>query len=157
LESRFFPNTLGLRYPSSVVPMISRGALLALVTKVRVLLVSMLLVGLLVLVVQIVAQADPMVATYYANKYTGKPTASGQPYDPYSLTAAHPSLPFGTKLSVSYAGKSVIVTINDRLPYESDSNLDLSWAAAQALGLTQVGTAVVDAVVVVPTQPTPSP
>jgi rare lipoprotein A len=137
--------------------MISRGALLALVTKVRVLLVSMLLVGLLVLVVQIVAQADPMVATYYANKYAGKPTASGQPYDPYSLTAAHPSLPFGTKLSVSYAGKSVIVTINDRLPYESDSNLDLSWAAAQALGLTQVGTAVVDAVVVVPTQPTPSP
>jgi rare lipoprotein A len=130
---------------------------LALVTKVRVLLVSMLLVGLLVLVVQIVAQADPMVATYYANKYAGKPTASGQPYDPYSLTAAHPSLPFGTKLSVSYAGKSVIVTINDRLPYESASDLDLSWAAAQALGLTQVGTAVVDAVVVVPTQPTPSP
>ena len=130
---------------------------MALVTKVRVLLVSMLLASLLVLVVQIVAQADPMVATYYANKYAGKPTASGQPYDPYSLTAAHPSLPFGTKLSVSYAGKSVIVTINDRLPYESDSNLDLSWAAAQALGLTQVGTAVVDAVVVVPTQPTPSP
>jgi rare lipoprotein A len=130
---------------------------LALVIKVRVLLVSMFLVGLLVLVIQIVAQADPMVATYYANKYAGKPTASGQPYDPYSLTAAHPSLPFGTKLSVSYAGKSVIVTINDRLPYESDSNLDLSWAAAQALGLTQVGTAVVDAVVVVPTQPTPSP
>jgi peptidoglycan lytic transglycosylase len=117
----------------------------------------MLLLGLLVPAVQIVAQADPMVATYYANKYAGKPTASGQPYDPYSLTAAHPSLPFGTKLSVSYAGKSVIVTINDRLPSESDSNLDLSWAAAQALGLTQVGTAVVDAVVAVPTQSTPSP
>ena len=130
---------------------------MALVTKVRVLLVSMLLLGLLVPAVQIVAQADPMVATYYANKYAGKPTASGQPYDPYSLTAAHPSLPFGTKLAVSYAGKSVIVTINDRLPSESDSNLDLSWAAAQALGLTQVGTAVVDAVVVVPTQSTPSP
>jgi rare lipoprotein A len=130
---------------------------LALVTKARVLFVAMLLASLLVLVVQIVAQADPMVATYYANKYAGKPTASGQPYDPYSLTAAHPSLPFGTKLLVSYGGKSVIVTINDRLPYESASDLDLSWAAAQALGLTQVGTAVVDAVVVVPTQPTPSP
>jgi rare lipoprotein A len=129
---------------------------LALVTKARVLLVSMLLVGLLVLVVQIVAQADPMVATYYANKYAGKPTASGQPYDPYSLTAAHPSLPFGTKLSVSYGGKSVIVTINDRLPYESDSDLDLSWAAAQALGLMEVGTAVVDAAVVAPTQPASS-
>jgi rare lipoprotein A len=120
---------------------------LALVTKGRVLLVSVLLASLLVLVVQVVAQAEPMVATYYANKYAGKPTASGQPYDPYSLTAAHPSLPFGTKLSVSYGGKSVIVTINDRIPYESDSELDLSWAAAQAIGLMEVGTATVDAAV----------
>jgi rare lipoprotein A len=124
---------------------------LALVTKARVLFVAMLLASLLVLVVQIVAQADPMVATYYANKYAGKPTASGQPYDPYSLTAAHPSLPFGTKLLVSYGGKSVVVTINDRLPYGSDSDLDLSWAAARDVGLMEVGTAVVDAAVVVPT------
>jgi rare lipoprotein A len=129
---------------------------LALVTKVRVLCVAVLLVCLLVLVAQVVAQADPMVATYYANKYAGKPTASGQPYDPYGFTAAHPSLPFGTKLSVSYGDKSVIVTINDRLPYGSDSDLDLSWAAAQALGLMEVGTAVVDAAVVVPTQPASS-
>src|SRR5215210_1196071 len=136
--------------------MILRGALLALVTKVRVLLLSVLLVGLLVLIVQVVAKAEPMVATYYANKYAGKPTASGQPYDPYSLTAAHPSLPFGTKLSVSYGGKSVIVTINDRMPYGSDSDLDLSWAAARDLGLMEVGTAVVDAAVVVPTQPASS-
>jgi rare lipoprotein A len=124
---------------------------LALVTKARVLFVAMLLASLLVLVVQIGAQADPMVATYYANKYAGKPTASGQPYDPYSLTAAHPSLPFGTKLLVSYGGKSVVVTINDRLPYGSDSDLDLSWAAARDVGLMEVGTAVVDAAVVVPT------
>jgi rare lipoprotein A len=121
---------------------------LALVTKVRVLCVAVLLVCLLVLVAQVVAQADPMVATYYANKYAGKLTASGQPYDPYGFTGAHPSLPFGTKLSVSYGGKSVSVTINDRLPYESDSDLDLSWAAARDLGLLEVGTAVVDAAVV---------
>jgi rare lipoprotein A len=121
---------------------------LALVTKVRVLCVAVLLVCLLVLVAQVVAQADPMVATYYANKYAGKLTASGQPYDPYGFTGAHPSLPFGTKLSVSYGGKSVIVTINDRLPYGSDSDLDLSWAAARDLGLLEVGTAVVDAAVV---------
>jgi rare lipoprotein A len=126
---------------------------LALVTKIRALCVTVLLASLLVLVVQVVAQADPMVATYYANKYAGKPTASGQPYDPYGFTAAHPSLPFGTKLSVSYGGKSVIVTINDRLPYESASDLDLSWAAANALGLLEVGTAVVDAGVVVETPP----
>lgn len=128
---------------------------MALVAKVRVLCVAVLLACLLVLVAQVVAQADPMVATYYANKYAGKPTASGQLYDPYSFTAAHPSLPFGTRLSVNYGGKSVVVTINDRLPYGADSDLDLSWAAANALGLLEVGTATVDAAVV-ETQPTSS-
>ena len=129
---------------------------MALVMKVRVLCVVALLASLLVLVAQVIAQAEPMVATYYANKYAGKPTASGQPYDPYGFTAAHPSLPFGTKLSVSYGGKSVIVTINDRLPYGSDSDLDLSWSAARDLGLLEVGTALVDAAVAVPTQPASS-
>jgi rare lipoprotein A len=118
------------------------------VTKARGLLLVVLMASLLVMVVQVFAQAEPMVATYYANKYAGKPTASGQPYDPNGLTAAHPSLPFGTKLSVSYGGKNVIVTVNDRIPFESDSDLDLSWAAAQTLGLTEVGTAIVDAAVI---------
>jgi rare lipoprotein A len=135
--------------------MLWRGALMALVTKVRRPLLAILLAGLLVMVVQVVAQAEPVVATYYANKYAGKPTASGQPYDPYGFTAAHPSLPFGTKLLVSYGGRSVIVTVNDRLLYSSDSELDLSWAAARAIGLTEVGTAVVDAGVVEP-RPTSS-
>ena len=135
--------------------MLLRGDLIALVAKVRGPLLIVFLASLLVMAVQVVAQANPMVATYYANKYAGKPTASGQPYDPNGLTAAHPSLPFGTKLSVSYAGKNVIVTVNDRLPYESDSDLDLSWAAAQALGLTQLGTATVDAAVI-ETQPASS-
>src|SRR4051794_18881587 len=124
------------------------GALMALVTNVRMPLLAILLTGLLVLAVQVVARAEPMVATYYANKYAGKPTASGQPYDPYEFTAAHPSLPFGTKLLVRYGGKSVIVTINDRIPSSSDSDLDLSRAAARAIGLTEIGTAVVDAATV---------
>jgi rare lipoprotein A len=130
------------------VPTLLRGALIALVTKARGPLLVVLLASLFVVAVQVVAQANPLVATYYANKYAGKPTASGQPYDPYALTAAHPSLPFGTKLSVSYGGKSVVVTVNDRFPFEADSDLDLSWAAAQTLGLTEVGTAIVDAAVV---------
>src|SRR5918992_1686145 len=130
------------------MPMLLRGALIALVTKARGPLLIVLLASLLVMVVQVVAQANPIVATYYANKYAGKPTASGRPYDPHGLTAAHPSLPFGTKLSVSYGGKNVIVTVNDRMPLESESDLDLSWAAAQALGLTEMGTATVDASVV---------
>ncbi len=123
---------------------------MALVTKAKGLLLAMLLVGLLVMAVQVVAQAEPVEATYYANKYAGKPTASGQLYDPYGFTAAHPSLPFGTQLLVSYGGKGVIVTVNDRIPYSSDSDLDLSWAAAKAIGLTEVGTAVVNAEVVDP-------
>ena len=130
------------------MPTLLRGALIALVTKARGPLLVVLLASLFVMAVQVVAQANPLVATYYANKYAGKPTASGQPYDPYALTAAHPSLPFGTKLSVSYGGKSVVVTVNDRFPFEADSDLDLSWAAAQTLGLTEVGTAIVDAAVV---------
>jgi rare lipoprotein A len=135
--------------------MLLRGALIALVAKVRRPLLIVLLASLLVMAVQVVAQANSMVSTYYANKYAGKPTASGQPYDPNGLTAAHPSLPFGTKLSVSYGGKNVIVTVNDRIPYESDSDLDLSWAAAQALGLTELGSAIVDAAVI-ETQPASS-
>jgi rare lipoprotein A len=130
--------------------MLLRGDLMALVTKVRGPLLAVLLAGLLVLVFQVVAQAEPIVATYYANKYAGKPTASEQPYDPYGFTAAHPALPFGTKLLVSYGDKRVIITVNDRIPYSSDSDLDLSWAAAKAIGLTEVGTAVVDAEVVEP-------
>jgi rare lipoprotein A len=128
--------------------MLLRGALIVLVTKARGSLLIVLLASLLVMAVQVAAQAKLLVATYYANKYAGKPTASGQPYDPYGLTAAHPSLPFGTKVSVNYAGKNVIVTVNDRIPFESDSDLDLSWAAAQTLGLTEEGTAIVDAAVV---------
>ena len=130
------------------MPMLLRGALIVLFTKARGPLLIVPLASLLVMIFQVVAQANPMVATYYANKYAGKPTASGQPYDPHGLTAAHPSLPFGTKLSVSYGGKNVIVTVNDRMPLESDSDLDLSWAAAQAIGLIEVGTATVDASVV---------
>jgi rare lipoprotein A len=137
------------------VPTLRRGALIALVMKARGPLLLVLLASLLVMAVQVDSQANSLVATYYANKYAGKPTASGEPYDPYSLTAAHPSLPFGTKLSVSYGGRNVLVTVNDRIPFESDSDLDLSWAAAQALGLTEMGTAIVDAAVV-ETQTAPS-
>lgn len=83
-------------------------------------------------------------ASYYGEEFAGGTTASGEPYDPYGFTAAHPYLPLGTELMISYEGRSVIVTVNDR----SSSGLDLSLGAAQAIGLTEVGTAVVDAEVV---------
>ena len=123
---------------------------MALVPKTKVWLLAILLAGLSVLAIQATAQAEPVIACYYSMWFAGKPTASGEPYDPNGFTAAHPYLPFGTYLLVSYNGRSVIVRVNDRMPYESDHDLDLSWAAAQAIGLTDVGTAVVDAEVVEP-------
>ena len=128
---------------------------MALVSKAKVRLLTVLLVVLLVLAVQATARAEPMMASYYRDGFAGVPTASGEPYDPYSFTAAHPYLPFGTQLLVTYNGRNTIVTVNDRMSYDSDHDLDLSWAAAQAIGLTDVGTAVVDAEVVEGPEPSP--
>jgi hypothetical protein len=89
---------------------------MALVPKARTLFLAGLLGGSLVLAVSLVARAEPAVATYYGEEYVGTPTASGQLYDPNDYTAAHPYLPFGTKLLVSYNGRSVIVMVNDRGP-----------------------------------------
>jgi peptidoglycan lytic transglycosylase len=82
-----------------------------------------------------------MVATYYGYELEGSPTASGQPYDPEGYTAAHRSLPLGTRLRVSYGGESVRVTVNDRGPYVAGYDLDLSLAAAREIGLTGPGSA----------------
>jgi rare lipoprotein A (peptidoglycan hydrolase) len=82
-----------------------------------------------------------MVASYYGPGLRGNPTASGEPFDPQEYTAAHKSLPLGTKLIVSYGGESVRVTVNDRGPYAPGHDLDLSLAAAREIGLTDAGTA----------------
>jgi rare lipoprotein A len=79
-----------------------------------------------------------------ASFYTeGNSTASGEKYDPNELTAAHPSLPFGTKLRVTNTttGKSVTVRVNDRGPYVPGRVVDVSYSAAQALGMVHSGTA----------------
>ncbi len=110
------------------------------VLKARPLFLSGLLAGLLVLAVSLTAKAEPVVATYYAALYVGAPTASGELYDPYGFTAAHPYLPLGTQLVVSLNGSSVVVRVNDRC----SCGLDLSLAAAQTIGLTNVGAASVD-------------
>lgn len=82
-----------------------------------------------------------MLASYYGREFEGQPMASGQLYDADAYTAAHKSLPFGTKLEVSYGGQSVQVTVMDRGPYVAGRDLDLSLAAAQELGLTVAGEA----------------
>ena len=89
------------------------------------------------------AHAKPVLSTYYGEELAGSPTASGEPFNPYGFTAAHPYLPLGTKLLVNYNGRSVIVMVNDRGPYGSDYELDLSSGAAQAIGLADVGSGVV--------------
>jgi rare lipoprotein A len=79
-------------------------------------------------------------ASYYGNRHQGKRTASGARFDQRNLTAAHPWLPFGSKVRVTVlgTGKAVIVTITDRL-YSRRRVIDLSAAAAQMLGMMRVG------------------
>ena len=77
-------------------------------------------------------------ASYYGNE-SGSRTASGQRFNQNAMTAAHRSLPFGTKLRVTHGGSSVIVTINDRGPFIRGRVLDLSTGAARAVGLTGRG------------------
>jgi hypothetical protein len=82
-----------------------------------------------------------MVASFYGYELEGSPTASGEPFDPEEYTAAHRTLPLGTRLRVSYGGDSVRVTVNDRGPYVAGQELDLSLAAAREIGLTGPGSA----------------
>ena len=86
-------------------------------------------------------------ASFYGNE-SGSKTASGQRFNQNAMTAAHRSLPFGTKLRVTYRGQSVVVTINDRGPFIKGRVLDLSTGAARAVGLTGAGVGHVTAEVI---------
>jgi rare lipoprotein A len=77
-------------------------------------------------------------ASYYGNE-AGSRTASGQRFNQNAMTAAHRTLPFGTRLKVTHGGRSVVVTINDRGPFIRGRVLDLSTGAARAVGLTGRG------------------
>jgi len=86
-------------------------------------------------------------ASFYGNE-SGRQTASGQRFDQNALTCAHRSLPFGTKLRVTHGDRSVVVTVNDRGPFVKGRVLDLSTAAARAVGLTSAGVGRVTAEVI---------
>jgi rare lipoprotein A len=83
------------------------------------------------------------VASFYARRFHGRRTASGARYDEDALTCAHPSAPFGTRLRVTdlETGRSVVVTVNDRGPFARGRVVDLSLAAARALGMVERGLA----------------
>ena len=79
-----------------------------------------------------------VLASWYA--LHGRQMANGKPMNKHALTAAHRTLPLGTSLYVLHEGRSVVVTVTDRGPYHGNRGLDLSQAAADAVGLRQKGT-----------------
>ena len=85
---------------------------------------------------------NSMLSSWYGGYFHGRTTANGETYNMYGHTAAHKSLPFGTKLRVCYQG-CVDVRINDRGPYIGARELDLSYGAAKAIGLIEPGVATV--------------
>lgn len=82
------------------------------------------------------------IASYYADKFQGRTTASGERYDKNKLTCAHLSLPFGTVLRVTSLdnNRTAVVRVNDRGPFAPDRIIDLSRRAAEALGIISAGT-----------------
>jgi len=82
-------------------------------------------------------------ASYYSAAFHNGRTASGERYSKYAMTAAHPTLPFGTRVRVTHLGngRHVIVRINDRGPFTKGRIIDLSYAAARKLGMIREGLA----------------
>lgn len=93
---------------------------------------------------KVVKKAQPYqvgTASWYGSYFEGKETASGEPYNMYDLTAAHMSLPLGTFVKVTNLrnGKSVVVRVNDRGPVVDGRIIDLSYSAAQVIGMKNRG------------------
>jgi rare lipoprotein A len=87
--------------------------------------------------------AEEGIANFYSDKFQGKKTAGGAVYDKNKLTASHKTLPYGTKVRVTNLenGKSVVVTVNDRMKPGSPAVIDVTRRAAQDLGFTKMGKA----------------
>jgi rare lipoprotein A len=86
------------------------------------------------------------IGSWYGRRFHGKPTSSGEQYDMYAMTAAHPTLPIPSYARVTNVanGRSVVVRINDRGPFHSDRIIDLSYTAAWKLGYIEAGSARVE-------------
>ncbi len=84
-----------------------------------------------------IVQGEEGIASWYGHPYHGRPTASGEIYNMYDMTAAHRTLPFGTQVRVHDLenGRDTEVRINDRGPFVEGRIIDLSYAAAQAMGM----------------------
>jgi rare lipoprotein A len=97
------------------------------------------------------------IASWYGTKFHGRRTSSGEPYDMYAMTAAHKTLPLPAYARVTNLrnGQSVVVKINDRGPFHENRVIDLSYAAAKKLGITGVGTGLVEVEVIKPGESQP--
>jgi rare lipoprotein A len=92
------------------------------------------------------------VGSWYGRRYHGQKTSSGEVYDMYAMTAAHPTLPIPSYARVTNLanGRSVVVRVNDRGPFHSERIVDLSYTAAYKLGFAANGSALVDLESIVP-------
>lgn len=92
------------------------------------------------------------VGSWYGRKFHGQKTSSGEPYDMYGMTAAHPTLPIPSYVRVSNPanGRSVVLRVNDRGPFHSDRVIDLSWTAAWKLGYIGQGSTLVEVESILP-------
>jgi rare lipoprotein A len=92
------------------------------------------------------------VASWYGRKFHGEKTSTGETYDMYALTAAHPTLPLPSYARVTSVatGRSVIVRVNDRGPFLHNRVIDLSYAAAHRIGIAQKGSGEVDVEAIIP-------
>lgn len=100
---------------------------------------AVVLIAYGMLVMSVPARATECVIASYYGTESGSRTANGERFTGNDLTAAHRTLPFGTRLRVTYRGKSVVVRVNDRGPFVRGRGLDLSRAAAQRIGLVPAG------------------
>lgn len=92
------------------------------------------------------------VASWYGKRFHGGPTSTGEPYDMYAMTAAHPTLPVPSYVRVTNVanGRSAVVRVNDRGPFHAERVIDLSYTAAYKLGFADAGSALVEIEAIAP-------
>ncbi len=110
-------------------------------TGIRIVCILTLLLGLSACVRRVPGQEIIGEASYYSSDYHGNQTASGERYNMFRYTAAHPTLPFGSKVRVTNLenNRKVVVRINDRGPFAKNRIIDLSYAAARKIRMVQNG------------------
>ena len=112
-------------------------------TRFRTLLLAFALLPVLAQAGDVRRHVGDGMASYYSNEFAGSRTASGERFDPAAMTAAHRTLAFHSRVAVTNLsnGKEVVVRINDRGPWGKGRVIDISYAAAKAIGMHHSGTA----------------